>query len=285
MSKDNKRTKEPRAEKYRLLLVDDNTHKQLGVLRFTRWTFFLSVISIVMLLFAGTLAMVALTPIKTFIPGYPDAHTQRETIQNALAVDSLENVINRWEFYTENLRRMLDGGPRLGIDSVMRGYERAAGQNLSEEELRRNDSLLREKVIVNEQFSVSGGKRELPIEGKHFFTPLQGVVSEGFDVNIHPSVEITAPANSVAMATLEGTVVASGWSEEDGFTIVIQHPDNLISIYKRTQKLLRKTGDHVTAGMPVALAAGDSSQDKGGSLHFELWYKGEPVNPAEYIKF
>lgn len=284
MSKDNKRPKEPNVEKFRLSLVDDSTHKELGVMRFTRWTFFLSVLSVVMLLLAGVFAFVALTPVKTFIPGYPDAHTRRATIQNVLVIDSLENVINRWEFYTENLKQVLAGGRTVGIDSVMRAYE-AEDSRYTEEELRAKDSLLRQKVVETEQFSVSGRKRKLPIEGKHFFMPLHGVLAEGFDPNFHPYVGIAAPANSVVMAVLDGTVVSAGWSDESEYTLVIQHDDDLLSVYRNNQKILKKTGDRVTAGMPVALV-GDASSGAGGKLLLlEFWYKGVAVNPAEYLKF
>ena len=285
MSKDNKRLKEPRVEKYRVTLADDNTHKQLGVMHFTRWTFFLTVISGVMLFLAGAFAIVAFTPLKTLLPGYPDAHTRSMTIQNALTVDSLQNVISRWEFYTENLKSVLAGGTRVGIDSVMKAYETVSGQEYSEAQLRENDSLLREKVVQAEQFAIRGSKRTLPLEGIHFFTPLQGVVSNAFVAGIHPYVDITAPANSVVMSVLEGTVVAEGWSDEYEYTVVIQHPGDLISVYRRNQKLLKKTGDRVTAGMPIALVAGSSSQTAGDHLHFELWYKGEAVDPAKYINF
>lgn len=285
MSKDNKRPKEPKVEKFRLSLVDDNTHKELSVMRFTRWTFFLSVLSVVMLLLAGVFALVALTPVKTFLPGYPDEHTRRATVQNVLTIDSLENVINRWEFYTENLKQVLAGGPKVGIDSVMRAYENVEAPAYTVEELRAKDSLLRQKVVETEQFSVSGKKRKLPLEGKHFFMPLQGVLAESFDANFHPYVGIAAPANSVVMAVLDGTVVSAGWSDEAEYTIVIQHDDDLLSVYKNNQKMLRKTGDRVTAGMPIALVGDASSASEGKLLLLEFWYKGAAVNPAEYLKF
>jgi len=89
----------------------------------------------------------------------------------------------------------------------------------------------------------------------------------------------------VVAAVLDGTVINAGWSDDGGFTIMIQHEDNLISIYKHNQTLLKRTGDRVTAGTPVALVGNTGSLSTGDHLHFELWYRGEAVDPSRYISF
>ena len=86
-------------------------------------------------------------------------------------------------------------------------------------------------------------------------------------------------------ATLDGTVIYDGWSDEDGYTIHIQHDGDIVSIYKHNEKLLKKTGDKVSAGMPVALVGNTGKLSTGDHLHFELWHKGETVDPAKYISF
>ena len=84
---------------------------------------------------------------------------------------------------------------------------------------------------------------------------------------------------------MDGTVINDGWSEEDGYTIQIQHDGDIISIYKHNEKLLKKTGDKVTAGSPIALIGNTGSLSTGDHLHFELWYKGEAIDPSRYISF
>ena len=153
-------------------------------------------------------------------------------------------------------------------------------------ELAQKDSLLRMNVKEEEEFGISDrDKRNLPIEGLHFFTPLKGVVSQGYDPAIHPYIDITAPAGSVVKATLDGTVISDGWSEDTGYTIQIQHDGDIISIYRHNEKLLKKTGDKVTAGSPIALVGNTGKLTTGEHLHFELWHKGETVDPAKYMTF
>ena len=278
--------KEKKTVNFRLTLLDDRSHKQLFTIHFTRTTFFVMIISIIVMLSAIVFSITAYTPVRTFIPGYPDAHSKRAAIQNAIRIDSLENVIYRWELYSENLRRVVEGEEPLKIDSLINA-SRSKTENPSDaSELALKDSLLRQQVKEEEQFDISGrDKRNLPIEGLHFFTPLKGVVSQGFDPAIHPYIDITAPEGSVVKATLDGTVINDGWSEEDGYTIQIQHDGDIISIYKHNEKLLKKTGDKVTAGSPIALIGNTGSLSTGDHLHFELWYKGEAIDPSRYISF
>ena len=271
---------------FRLTLVDDKTHKHLWSAHFTRVGFIVAIISTLVMLSAAVFCIVAYTPVRTFIPGYPDAHSKRAAIQNAIRIDSLENVIYRWELYSENLRRVVEGEEPLKIDSLINAAQSGRAATSDAEALLKKDSLLREVVREEEEFGISArNKRDLPIEGLHFFTPLKGVVSQGYDANIHPYIDITAPAGSVVKATLDGTVIFSGWSEEAGNTIQIQHESDIVSIYKHNEKLLKKVGEKVTAGAPIALVGNTGDVSTGTHLHFELWHKGETVDPTLYIKF
>ena len=274
----------PKGEHFRISLIDDQSHKQLWVMRFSRTGLFVVILSTITVILAVSWSVIAFTPLKTFIPGYPDAHTKRAAINNAIRIDSLQNVIHTWMFYTDNLKKVIAGEDPVRIDSIIRSV--AASEKVAAADAARSDSLLREDVRKAEQFGLSqGAERKLPIEGRHFFTPLKGVVSQGYDPLLHPYIDITAPANSVVMSVLDGTVINAGWSDDSGYTIQIQHSDDIISIYKHNQKLLKKTGDKVVAGAPVALVGNTGSLTTGDHLHFELWYRGEAVDPTKYINF
>ena len=283
MGKDNK---DNRPSKFRLALFDDRTHEYLLNIHFTRTTFFVAVVSILVVLTSAIYSLIAFTPVRTFIPGYPDAHSKRAAIQNAMRIDSLESVIYRWELYSENLRRVVEGEEPLKIDSLINASRSDTRPQVDAGELALKDSLLRQQVKEEEKFDISGrDKRNLPIEGLHFFTPLKGVISQGYDPAVHPYIDITAPAGSVVKAVLDGTIINDSWSEDTGYTIQIQHDGDIISIYKHNEKLLKKTGEKVTAGSPIALVGNTGKLTTGEHLHFELWYKGETVDPTSYISF
>ena len=280
MEKDKKENKG-----FSISVRENETHKYLWSIRFTKTSLIITIFSFLVMFTAVIYCTIAYTPIRTFIPGYPDARTKRAAIQNAIKADSLEKVIYRWELYSENLKRAVEGKAPIKIDSILKASQKEAAVTIDEKYLNRQDSTLREHVKEEEQFGISQrSRRDLPIEGLHFFTPLKGVISQGYDP-IHPFIDITAPEGSVVKATLDGTVIYAGWSQDAGNTIQIQHSDDIVSIYKHNDKLLKKVGDKVKAGTSIALVGNTGDTTTGTHLHFELWHKGEAVDPAKYIKF
>ncbi len=279
-----RQNKERKVRHFRLALIDHETHMHLWSMRFTKANAIITCVSVVVCVIFLIYALVAFTPLKRTIPGYPNERSKKVAVQNAIKVDSLEKVITRWELYSENIRRVMTGAEPLNVDSLIRtGADR---QSIMKEELARQDSILRMQVIAQEQFELTDKEpRDLPIEGIHFFTPLKGVISQDYDPIIHPYLDITAPKNSVVASILDGTVIFAGWIDEVGYTIAIQHPNDIVSIYKHNEKLLKQAGDKVTAGTPISLLGGTGTLSTGDHLHFEFWYKGEAVNPKRYINF
>ena len=276
--------KHPKADSFRLSLTDDITHRRIWEYRFNRTTFLVLIISLVVVLLGGSFALIAFTPIRTAIPGYPDASTRMEAVQNAITIDSLERVITRWEFYTDNLVSVLEGEEPIPVDSLLKLAE--ANENALAEPgyLAARDSALREIVDKSEQFRISDNQeRRIPIEGMQFFLPLKGVIITPYDEILHPSIDISSTSGTVVMAVLPGTVIYDGWSDTEGYTIAIQHNDDIVSIYKNNQKLLKKRGDKVGAGTSIAIVG--NSGDPSDHLHFELWYNGSAVDPSAYINF
>jgi murein DD-endopeptidase MepM/ murein hydrolase activator NlpD len=278
--------KDKKVTHFRLSLLDAKTHQQLKSVRFTRTTFIITIACSVIIFCAVIFSLIAFTPIRTFIPGYPDASTKSAAIQNAIKADSLESVIYKWELYAKNLRRVLEGESGLDIDSLMTASQKQAQAAQDAKYLKEQDSLLRKNVQEEEMFEISGrNTRSLPIEGTHFFTPLKGVVTQGYDQAMHPFIDIAAPEGTAVNAVADGTVIYTGWSEDTGYTIQLQHDSDIISIYKHNDKLLKNVGDKVKAGTPIGLVGNTGGLSSGPHLHFELWYKGESMDPAKHINF
>lgn len=273
MSRQNKDT---RTRRFRFVISDDESHKQLWIRSLSRGRLALVLTTLIILVVTAFFCLIAFTPIRNFVPGYPDASTRREALNRAILIDSLERAVARWDLYAENLVRVVEGRDAISTDSLARIVSTDSIGLAELDRMKESDSLLRAKVNAEEQFAVGGEGRNLTIEGMQFFTPLKGVVSRPYDRIMHPYLDLTAPEGSVVMAVLSGSVIDSYWSDESGYVTVIQHDNNIISIYKNNRQNLRKAGDKVSAGSPVALM--------GDHLHLEIWYKGEAVNPARYIK-
>ena len=271
---------------YRLSLLDNETRETLRSIPFNRPQLVYGIITAVLALLLFFYLLFAFTPLRTVIPGYPNAYSKKEAVANAIKIDSLENIVTRWNIYAENLSRVLTGEATVDFDSLVQAAGTRYLSDKDPAELARRDSLLQEQVQKEEQFGVSARReRELPIEGMHVFAPLKGVVSRPSDRVMHPAIDIAAPTGSVVSAVLDGTVILTSWDAETGYIILLQHRDNLLSVYTNNQKLLRAGGETVQAGTPIALVGGTASKEGADYLHFELWHNGESLDPTRYINF
>lgn len=275
--------------KLRFSIFNDTSHEEIFHLRSNGLMVLIALILTIILLIGSVTILISFTPLREFIPGYPNAHTRNEIIQNAIKADSLENLIELWDFHLDNIQRVISGKEPLTAQQIELSPSSSDSlfTELTESERREKDSLLREVVLKEEQlnFSIEGTKIE-QIEGLHFFPPVKGVVSNGFsNAANHPFIDIAAVENSPVSAVLDGTIVLATFTDETGYTIQIQHDNNLISLYKHNSKLLKKSGEKVKAGTVIALVGNSGSLTSGPHLHFELWHKGVPIDPQKYIKF
>ena len=209
---------------YRLSLVDNETHNNIKTIRFSKLRFIIAAVTVVVMSVLLLYCLIAFTPLRNTIPGYPDVQVKKVALANAIKIDSLESVITKWNLYAENLSRVLAGEATVNFDSIVRRSALQYLSSKSEEELLRQDSLLRESVQSAERFGVSAKAiQALPIEGKHFFNPVKGVVSKEFDRVEHPGIDISTSASSIVSSILEGTVVHSAWNEDQMYVVIIQH--------------------------------------------------------------
>ena len=110
---------------YRISVVEDESHKMVRTYRFSRLGFILTVVTVFVVVLGGLYALIALTPLRTTIPGYPDAHFRRVAVQNAIKIDSLASALMRWTLYSGNLSRVLAGDTTIDIDSLLLAKEAA----------------------------------------------------------------------------------------------------------------------------------------------------------------
>lgn len=285
MSERNKVTRKKLLTRYRFVIVEDQTHENKFKIKGTMLGAISAAVLLLLFIVAFVFSMIAYTPLKLVIPGYPSYQTQRVAIENAAKVDSLEKRMKIMTIRLENLRRVLNGEKSLPIDSLIN----IGKADMAEEIMYTNmmaDSILREKVDSVEKYNLSSNSQMQMIEGMLFFPPVKGILTEEFNKAInHPYVDIAVQENSAVCSVLKGTIIAAYWTDETGYNIHIQHDNDLISIYRHNTKLLKKTGDTVDAGTPVSLAGSAGDLSSGPHLHFELWHKGVPIDPTLYIKF
>lgn len=273
--------------KYRLSVMNENTLEEVWNIKASMFSggvlFLLFAISLV----AVTSFLIIATPIRYYLPGYLDAEVREKALRAAIRVDSLQQQLNYQEAYINNLKNVFTGV--LDVDSVK------ITDTISVSE---NDPLLKrtekEKVFVDRyedkeryNLSVISPTASGPMEGVVFFKPLKGLVISKFNPsNDRYGIDLKVASQETVLAVLEGTVVFSGYDFTTGYTMQIQHKNGFVSIYKNNTLLLKKVGDKVRTGEAIAVIGDGKAKDNADLvLGFELWYKGNPVNPEDYIAF
>ena len=140
------KTSAEKNKKYRLTLLEDSSHKRIRSIRFSKAGFIVSLTTAFVIVLVITFCLISFTPIRTIIPGYPDARSRKQAIENAIKIDSLESIITRWELYSENLSRVLSGDETISLDSLVKGNSTKYLKNISTEVIAKQDSLLRKQV-------------------------------------------------------------------------------------------------------------------------------------------
>jgi len=270
---------------YRLIIYNDSTIQTVWSIKLTP----IKVLSIgglgAVLLVLLTTIIIAYTPLRESIPGYPSAKVRHQIILNYMLVDSLENEIQTRDNYMDKIKTLFQGEVPLDeappVDSAMK-FMQVKFKNINVDSVFK-DKLLEEK----ESLSIpTNPKRSIKIAHIHFYNPIRGVIATKFNTKTrHLAVDVVGNPNSQILSVLDGTVIFAGWTMDTGFSVYVQHENNLVSAYKHNGELLKTVGDKVKAGEVIATMGSSGELNVGPHLHFELWYNGIAIDPQTYIDF
>jgi len=288
LEKEKNRFVQKMRDKYRLVIHNDSTFEEVVSLRLSRLNVFTVTGFFSVLLIGIVTILIAFTPIREYIPGYPDAQ-MRQTIQNnSFMVDSLVLELDKRDRFFVGIKNIVSGNDFDNIeqseaDSIIDPRYKDLIFAKSEE-----DSLFRLEVEEEERYNlaVNQKKKITNISGIHFFPPVRGLVSNHYNATeSHFGTDIVSAKNERISAVLGGTIIMAAWTLNSGYVIQIQHTNNLISIYKHNASLLKKVGEQVKLGEAIALLGNSGEMTSGPHLHFELWHKGKALNAEDFIKF
>ncbi len=285
---------------YRLLRMTvfiDKSLEPLFTLRFTPVMLAVGIGALTILLIIGVTLLIAFTGLREYIPGYPTGEERVMIMQNLQRVDSLATELEMRDNMMKNLRAVLSGDDRVLLQGSAQADSALTPGNVTKEglaglnrEKSSEESAFITEVESAEKYDVDAGQSETGVnqelEATFFFSPLKGIVTDGFGVrNGHLGVDVAATDGTPVMSTLAGTIIFAEWTVQTGYVIMVQHDNQLVSVYKHNSRLLKKEGARVKAGEAIALVGNSGELTSGPHLHFELWYMGAPLNPENYINF
>lgn len=115
--------------------------------------------------------------------------------------------------------------------------------------------------------------------------PLKGYMTRGYmddEENYHPGIDIATAEGTPVLATASGTVTFAGFDSTYGLMVVLEHENEIATVYGHNNELLVEEGLEVLVGGRIALS-GNTGISTAPHLHYEIREKGKPVNPLKYI--
>lgn len=270
--------------KYKLTIINENTLEEVVGLRVSKLNGISVLLSVLTVLFLVASVIIAFTPLRNYLPGYMNSEIRAQVVENALRVDSLQQLVDRQNLYIINIQDIFSGTIRVDTVHNMDSLTTVREDSLMERTQREVE--FRKQYEETEKYNLTSITARPDIEGLIFYRPTRGMITDKFDADRkHYGTDIAANPGESVLATLDGTVILSTYTAETGYVIEVQHNQDFISVYKHCSSLLKREGDTVQAGEAIALVGNSGQLTTGPHLHFELWHKGRAVNPEQYIVF
>ena len=271
---------------YRLVLRKDETLEEVGSYRLTLLNIYILLSTLVIVAMGLMAVVIFFTPLKRLVPGYAEPSQHPEYIRLSKKMAALDEELTSYKLYYEHFNKLIRqpdsiSAPKVAYTSrVVPGKsEKTAGTVMASA----NEPLRADNNVAT--ISSTGPILNMA-DYRYLMPPISGVISSGFDAETeHIGVDILAPHNTPVKAIWDGHVITADWTLETGYTIGIQHSNDMVSFYKHNATLLKRSGAFVRAGEAVAIIGNTGKMTTGPHLHFELWLQGKPVDPTKYIDF
>ena len=280
-----KKIKRKLLDKYRLVILNENTFEERLSLKLTRLNVFVIVTLSSIILVGLTILLIAYSPLKEYIPGYSSTALKKQATELSFKTDSIQRVLAMNERYYSSIKQVLRG--EVGLEDLNKdSIIEATKLEISEVDLNptKEDSMLRIKVEKEDKYNLF--ESATSVTNFVLFPPVTGTISDSYDVKEkHFAVDIAVAKDTPIKATADGIVIFAEWTAGTGHVIILEHSYGLISVYKHNATLTKSQGDLVKAGEVIATSGNTGELSTGPHLHFELWSDGYPINPTNFIDF
>ena len=268
---------------YKVVVSSEDTFGEKFAFKASKINVFVLMLVYSVILISFTISIVFFTELRELVPGYSSSDLLNRAIYLTQKTDSLERQIELNNKFYKSIEDVLSGKTdefierdNIPIDSSLND------KNLFSISPNSEDSILRNYVDSQDKFNLT--INELVIENKMFFSPIKGDITQtfNFDEN-HFAIDIAADIGTPVKSILDGKILFSEWSVDTGHVIIVDHGDNIVSVYKHNSKSLKEQNDFVQAGEVIAYSGNQGSLSSGPHLHFELWKNGTPIDPEPLL--
>lgn len=279
--------------RYKVVVLHEDTFEEKAAFRGKLWYWISGTLSAIIVLVILTIVLIRSTSLREYVIGGSLSGYERTALLETYArIDSMEQIARAQEQYLNNIKQVISGNVGETAEEAQEvhpvGDVVAAPASTSDVGLSEDELALRELVESGAPYDLpeNPGSQRTGIASYTFYSPIKGIISSSFSAREqHYAVDIAVKQNEPVRSTLSGHVVFASYTPETGYVVIVQHGNNLISMYKHCASIIKKVGSFVRGGEVIAFAGNTGSLTTGPHLHFELWYNGNPVNPTDYIAF
>ncbi len=219
--------------------------------------------------------LIVFTPLRLLIPGYAQPEYWRQLEQNQRQLDSLSVRVLQLDYYNHKLKLLLGALP----ESSAVQSKSSQKTSLTPQEVGRAVKGYVMKQTPTIQATLLAEPDAMLFAG----SLVQGRLSQGFaPERSHYGIDIATALNEPIGAFADGTALFADWTDDYGWSIILQH-GGYTTFYKHCSKILVREGESVRRGQTIGLTGNTGLESSGPHLHFELWKNGIPVNPLDYI--
>ena len=178
--KEPKKIKRKLLDKYRLVILNENTFEERLSFKLTRLNVFVLCSLSAIFLISLTYLLIAFTPLREYIPGYSSTALKKKATELNYKTDSLQQVILMNDRYYESIKKVLKGDVSvadINKDSIVEAVKLEASEVNLDPNM--EDSLLREKVDKEDKYNLF----ESATSASNFvlFPPVSGTISEVYN--------------------------------------------------------------------------------------------------------
>ena len=270
---------------YKVVVSSEDTFEEKFAFKASKINVFVLMLVYSVILISFTISVVFFTQLRELVPGYSSSDLLSRAIYLTQKTDSLERQIELNNKFYKSIEDVLSGKTDEFIERDNIPIESSLNdKNLFSISPNSEDSILRNYVDSQDKFNLT--KNELVIENKMFFSPIKGDITQTFNFEEnHFAIDIAADIGTPVKSILDGKILFSEWSVDTGHVIIVDHGDNIVSVYKHNSKSLKEQNDFVQAGEVIAYSGNQGSLSSGPHLHFELWKNGTPIDPEPLLNF
>jgi hypothetical protein len=103
---------------YRLVVMNDDTYEEVVTFRLSRLSVYIALSTVFVLLVGLTIALIAFSPLKYYIPGYGTRESRTALQVLKIRTDSLEQALTYKEQYLEGVKKVLTGNTPSQLDTI-----------------------------------------------------------------------------------------------------------------------------------------------------------------------